>query len=100
MAMLWPSALVRLTPLQPMRYLHLEYFLFMMTAGAMLGRFVLRRSASRWAVFLLVVNGSMFLWQRVEFGGVQHLELPERAPANAWLQAFAWIRVNTPENAY
>ena len=27
MAMLWPSALVRLTPLQPMRYLHLEYFL-------------------------------------------------------------------------
>jgi len=100
MAMLWPTSLVRLTPLQPMRYLHLEYFLFMMTAGAMLGRFALKKSAWRWAAFLLVVNGSMFLWQRAEFGGVQHLELPGRAPANPWLQAFAWIRVNTPENAY
>jgi hypothetical protein len=28
------------------------------------------------------------------------LELPGRAPANPWLQAFAWIRVNTPEDAY
>ena len=100
MAMLWPSSLVRLTPLQPMRYLHLEYFLFMMIAGAMLGRFVLKKSVGRWAVFLLAVNGGMFLWQRAEFGGVEHLELPGRAPANPWLQAFAWIRVNTPENAY
>ncbi len=93
-------SLVRLTPLQPMRYLHLEYFLFMMIAGAMLGRFVLQKSVWRWAAFLLVVNGSMFLWQRAEFGGVAHLELPGCAPANPWLQAFAWIRVNTPENAY
>jgi hypothetical protein len=100
MAVLWPSSLVRLTPLQPMRYLHLEYFLFMMTAGAMLGQFALKRSVWRWAAFLLVVNGSMFMWQRAEFDGVQHLELPDRAPANPWLQAFAWIRANTPENAY
>jgi hypothetical protein len=100
MAVLWPSSLVRLTPLQPMRYLHLEYFLFMMTAGAMLGRFVLQRRVWRWAAFLLVVNGSMFAWQRAEFSGVQHLELPGRVPANPWLQAFAWIRTNTPENAY
>ena len=100
MAMLWPSSLVRLTPLQPMRYLHLEYFLFMMTAGAMLGRFVLKKSVWRWAAFLLAVNASMFAWQRAEFGGVEHLELPGPEPANPWLQAFAWIRVNTPENAY
>jgi hypothetical protein len=100
MVLLWPSSLVRLTPWQPMRYLHLEYFLFMMMAGAMLGRFALKKSVWRWATFLLVVNGSMFLWQRAEFSGVQHLELPGRAPANPWLQAFAWIRVNTPENAY
>ncbi len=100
MAVLWPSSLVRLTPLQPMRYLHLEYFLFMMVAGAMLGRFVLRRSVWRWAALLLVVNGSMFAWQRAEFGGVAHLELPGLVPANPWLQAFAWVRTNTPENAY
>jgi hypothetical protein len=100
MALLWPSSLVRLTPLQPMRYLHLEYFLLMMTAGAMLGRFALKKSVGRWAVFLLVVNGGMFLWQRAEFSGVPHLELPGRAPANPWLQAFSWIRVNTPLDAY
>lgn len=100
MVLLWPSSLARLTPLQPMRYLHHEYFLFMMIAGAMLGRFVLRRSVWRWAAFLLVVNGAMFAWQQAEFGGVYHLEMPGRAPANPWLQAFAWIRTNTPENAY
>ena len=42
----------------------------------------------------------MFAWQRAEFAGSQHLELPWRQPANPWLQAFAWIRANTPENAY
>ena len=54
----------------------------------------------RWAVFLLVANGCMFAWQRAEFSGSQHLELPGRQPANDWLQAFAWVRANTPENAY
>ena len=98
--MLWPSSWVRLTPLQPMRYLHLEYFLFVMTAGAMLGRFVLKKSTWRWAVFLLVFDSSMCVWQCAEFSGVEHLELPGRAPQNPWLQAFAWIRENTPENAY
>ena len=100
MALLWPRSLVRLTPLQPMRYLHLLYFLFVLTAGCLLGKFVLKRDAWRWAAFLLVANGCMFTWQRTEFAGSQHLELPGRPPANPWLQAFAWIRTNTPENAY
>ncbi len=100
MVLLLPAAPARLMPLQPMRYLHVEYFLFMMTAGALLGRYLLRGKAWRWAVFLVLVNSSMFAYQRTEFGGVQHLELPGRAPSNQWLQAFAWIRANTPENAY
>jgi hypothetical protein len=28
-----------------------------------------------------------------------HVEWPGRVPANDWLQAFAWIRGNTPQNA-
>jgi hypothetical protein len=100
MAMLWPASLVRLTALQPMRYLHLLYFLFVLTAGCLLGKFVLKRNAWRWAVFLLIANGCMFAWQRTEFAGSQHLELPGRQPVNPWLQAFAWIRTNTPDNAY
>ena len=100
MAMLSSPALVRLTPLQPMRYLHLVYFLFMLTAGCMLGKFVLKQSVWRWAVFLLVANGCMFAWQRAEFSDSQHLELPGRQPANAWLQAFGWIKGHTPEEAF
>ena len=83
-----------------MRYLQLVYFFFVLMAGCLLGKFVLKRSVWRWAAFLLVANGSMFGWQRVEFAGSQHLEMPWRQPANPWLQAFAWVRVNTPENAY
>jgi hypothetical protein len=100
MTLLWPSSWVRLTPLQPMRFLHLLYFLMMMTAGCLLGKFALRRSAWRWALFLLITNGCMFAWQRTEFAASQHLELPGRQPSNQWLQAFAWVKVNTPLDAY
>jgi hypothetical protein len=100
MVVLWPASLVRLAPLQPMRYLHLLYFLFVLVAGCLLGKFVLKREAWRWAVFLLAANGCMFAWQRAEFAASRHLELPGRAPANEWLQAFAWVRTNTPVDAY
>lgn len=99
MAMLSSPSLVRLTPFQPMRYLHLVYFFFVLIAGCLLGKFVLQQSAWRWAAFLLIANGCMFTWQRAEFAASQHLELPGRRPANEWLQAFGWIRENTPEDA-
>lgn len=100
MLLLSPWAPARLMPLQPMRYLQIEYFFLMMIAGAMLGRFLLQRSVWRWAAFLVVVNVSMFAWQRVEFSAVPHLEWPGRQSSNPWLQAFAWIRSNTPVDAY
>jgi hypothetical protein len=83
-----------------MRFLHLLYFVMVMLAGCLLGKFALKRNVWRWAVFLLVANGSMFAWQRVEFAASPHLELPGRQSSNAWMQAFAWTRANTPENAY
>jgi hypothetical protein len=42
----------------------------------------------------------MFYTQRQLFPGSEHLELPGRMPRNRWVQAFLWIRTNTPENAY
>jgi hypothetical protein len=42
----------------------------------------------------------MFISQRLQFTGSEHLELPGRTSANPWLQAFAWIRQNTPADAY
>jgi hypothetical protein len=100
MALLAPESLVRLTPLQPMRYLHLVYIFMALAAGGLLGRFLLKAKAWRWAVYLLLINGGMFLvqWELIDDGA--HLELPWRAPANPWLQAFDWIRRNTPTDAY
>jgi hypothetical protein len=83
-----------------MRYLHLEYVFLVLIAGGLMGRHVLGGSVRRWAVFLLAANGGMFLSQRHLLPASQHLELPGRAPHNAWLQTFAWIRQNTPPNAY
>ena len=95
-----PASLVRLTPLQPMRYLQIAYFFLALVAGCLLGRYVLRTKAWRWAVFLLVANGGMLAAQQMESGAVPHVELPGRQAANPWLEAFAWIRRNTPVDAY
>jgi hypothetical protein len=98
--MLSSQALIRLTPLQPMRYLHIVYFFFALIAGALAGKHLLKASIWRWALFLLVFNGTMFAAQRAEFSSSQHIEWPGRAPSNPWLQSFAWIRANTPTDAY
>ena len=99
-AMLTPEALVRLTPLQPMRYLQLIYIFMALAAGGLLGRFLLKARVWRWAVYLLVFNGSMFLvqWELIDEGA--HLELPATRSANPWLQAFTWVKQNTPQDAY
>lgn len=100
MVMLGPSELIRLTPLQPMRYLQLVYFFLALVGGCLLGRYLLKRSVWRWAVFLVAINGGMCAAQQAEFSGSPHIELPGTRPANPWLQAFAWIRKNTPTDAY
>ena len=100
LALLWSPALVRVTPWQPMRYLHLLYFLLMLTAGGLMGRHLLERNVWRWVLFLFAANASMLAWQCTEFAGSYHLELPGRAPGNDWLEAFSWIKGNTPVDAY
>lgn len=100
MVMLAPAGWVRLTPWQPMRYLQLVYFFMVLAAGCLLGKYLLKTSGWRWAVYLLVINGGMLASQLAAFPGSAHLELPGERPANPWLQAFAWIRGNTPVDAY
>jgi hypothetical protein len=41
----------------------------------------------------------MFYAQRQMYPASAHLELPWVQPANLWLQAFSWIRANTPPDA-
>ena len=93
-------ALTRLAPVQPMRYLQLVYFFMTLVGGCLLGKYLLRVSIWRWAAFLVVFNGGMLLAQRLEFSSSDHLELPGRTSDNPWLQAFAWVRKNTPTDAY
>ncbi len=100
MTVLGFPALVRLTPLQPMRYLHLIYLFLALTAGCLLGKYLLKAHVWRWALFLVLFNGSMLAAQRAQLGGSYQIEWPGRTTANPWIQAFEWIAANTPTNAY
>jgi hypothetical protein len=100
MILLGPQSLVLLSALEPMRYLHLVYIFMALVGGAYIGRYVLKISPWRWAVFLVVINAPMFYAQRQSFASTVHLELPGTPPSNSWLQAFDWIKHNTPTNAY
>lgn len=100
MAILLPGAPIGLSTLEPMRYLQLVYIFMVLIGGATLGKTLLKASVWRWAVFLLAANGGMFFAQRQLFASTAHIELPSAASENPWLQAFAWIRHNTPQDAY
>jgi len=60
---------------------------------------VLKSYAWRWLVLFLPLSIAMFFVQRQLFPASEHLEFPGRAPRNAWVQAFDWIRLNTPAHA-
>jgi hypothetical protein len=91
-----PPSLERLRPFEPMRCLHLLYLLFFLIAGGLLGRYVLGRKVYRWLLLFLPLGAGMFYAQRQLYPASAHLELPGVASHNLWLQAFAWIRQNTP----
>lgn len=99
--MLLPPQFERLRPLEPMRFLHLVYLLFVLLAGGLLGQYVLKRHAFRWLLLVLPLSAGMFYAQRQMLPATAHLELPEplsryETPRNNWVEAFRWIRRNTP----
>jgi hypothetical protein len=100
MIILGSPGLVRLTPLQPMRYLQLVYFFMVLIAGCLIGKLLVKSSTWRWALYLLVINTGMYATQRALFSASDHIEFPGTRISNSWLQAFAWIRMNTPTDAY
>jgi hypothetical protein len=86
--------------LEPMRILHLTYVIFVLISGALLGKYVLRGQWIRWLVLFLPIALVMCYVQRQEFSGGRHIEWPGRASGNAWVEAFDWVRGNTPRNAF
>jgi len=85
---------------QPMRFLHLVYLMMVLLAGGFLGQYLQR--TGRWRPFALILPlaAVMFLAQRQTYAASQHLELPGIPPSNPWVQAFDWIRQNTPVNGF
>jgi hypothetical protein len=100
MIVLGSPALVRLTPMQPMRFLHLIYCFLTLVGGCLLGKYLLKSNTLRWAAYLSIINAGMYASQRALYGSSEHLELPGMQSSNPWLQSFAWIRMNTPTDAY
>jgi len=99
-ALMLPQSLERIRPLQPMRYLHLFYLIFIILSGGLLGQKFLRSHWLRWVVVFAPLAVGMFYAQRATYPSSVHLEWPGSVPRNPWLQAFAWIRENTPPDAY
>jgi len=85
--------------LQPMRSLHLIFILLFELLGGILAESVLKSHAWRWVALLTPICLGMFLVQRQLFPATEHLELPGRSGSNSWVQAFNWIRENTPNDA-
>lgn len=100
LVILAPWAPPGMAALEPMRYLQLVYVFLMLIGGAYVGRYLLKQRVWRWALFLAVTSGGMFVAQRELFAATPHFELPGMVSANPWLQTFAWVRSNTPVDAY
>ncbi len=95
-----PSPFARFAELQPMRSLHLVYILFFAIVGGLVAEWVLQDHAWRWIALFVPLCAGMWFTQRQLFPATPHVEWPGAMPHNAWVEAFLWIRQNTPRDAY
>lgn len=94
-----PRSLEILAPYQPMRSLQLVYLLMFLIVGGLLGEQLLKKHIFRWAALFLPLAAGLCVAQLSLFPATRHVEWPGAAPINPWLQAFSWVRENTPVNA-
>jgi hypothetical protein len=99
LVILLTPGLDRMRSFQPMRYLHLLYLLFVLFAGGLIGQRILRTHVVRWIVLFVPLGLGMFIAQRQTFPATEHIEWPGQTSQNVWLQAFSWIKQNTPTDA-
>ena len=94
-----PARFESLARLQPMRSLYLVYILFVLFSGGLLGEYVLKNRWWRWMALFLPLCVGMFSVQRALFPASAHIEWPGSRTRNPWVQAFEWVRDNTPHDA-
>jgi hypothetical protein len=95
-----PPQMERLTVYQPLRILHLTYIVMTLLGGGLLAEMVLKQKAWRWALLLLPIAAAMSVAQFESFPDTHHVEWPGRSTGNAWVEAFDWVKANTPVDAY
>ena len=89
-----------LARLAPVRSLFLVYVLMFLFAGGLIGEYILKNHLWRWLVLFIPLCAGMFFAQRALFPASTHIEWPGIQSKNPWVQAFVWIRNNTPNDAY
>ena len=89
----------RMVPVEPMRVLHLMTLLTVLLAGGLLGQHVLRDRPVRWAIAFVPLIAVMLYAQFRLYPASPHIEWPGRVARNSWVEAFDWIRANTPKDA-
>ena len=94
-----PRAFETLARLQPMRMLFITYMLFILFSGGLIAEYLLQNKLRRWLLFFVPICAAMGYSQVALFPASRHIEWPGVQPENQWVQAFLWIRTNTPNNA-
>ena len=85
---------------QPMRAFHLVYLVFFVLLGGLLAEYFLRARLCRWVALFVPLATGMHVLARQSFPFSPTVELPGvTAAGNNWMDAFLWIRRNTPQNA-
>ncbi|HKS67858.1 MAG TPA: hypothetical protein VJR26_11515 [Candidatus Acidoferrales bacterium] len=84
---------------QPMRGFQLLYLLMVLLAGGLLGEIFLKRRVLLWIALFLPICAGMGYAQFELYPADPHVEWPGASSTNPWVQAFTWIRANTPEDA-
>jgi hypothetical protein len=85
--------------LQPMRAFHLLYCIFFALLGGLMGEYVLGRKAWRWVALFAPLAAGMWFAQEDAYSSSPHVEWPGNSGRGSWLEAFYWIRQNTPKDA-
>jgi hypothetical protein len=94
-----PERFERMLTFEPMRALHLVYLTLFMFAGGLMGKWILKDRPARWLILFAPLCVLMFWVQRQLYSSSPHIELPGVTRKNHWLEAFDWIRQNTPRDA-
>jgi hypothetical protein len=85
--------------LQPMRSFQLIYIVMFLLLGGLAGEYLLREKTWRWLLLFVPISIGMYAVDRSLYPQSRHLELPGDVAINPWLQAFQWVRDNTPRDA-